>query len=141
AYVASTYMRFRLSTAGGLAPTGAATDGEVEDYKVTINPTPVVGAPVVNADYAQVAGASDAAGVITFYTDGTHGFTLGNTVFVQGYIGAASGYNGQYTITGTPTASTFTVTGVGGLPNVGLPTGAPANGNGYAVSLNTAAAG
>ncbi|MBN2216570.1 MAG: hypothetical protein JW719_04255, partial [Pirellulales bacterium] len=37
------YARFRLSTAGGLAPTGAANDGEVEDYRITIsiiNPTP-----------------------------------------------------------------------------------------------------
>ena len=33
-----TYARFRLSTAGGLAPTGSAADGEVEDYLVTIIP-------------------------------------------------------------------------------------------------------
>ncbi|MBI1374810.1 MAG: LEPR-XLL domain-containing protein, partial [Phycisphaera sp.] len=40
----TTYARFRLSTAGGLAPTGAAADGEVEDYAVTItNPTPASG--------------------------------------------------------------------------------------------------
>lgn len=32
----NTYARFRLSTAGGLAPTGAADDGEVEDYRLTI---------------------------------------------------------------------------------------------------------
>ncbi len=31
-----TYARFRLSTAGGLAPTGEALDGEVEDHLVTI---------------------------------------------------------------------------------------------------------
>ena len=30
------YARFRLSTAGDLDPTGAADDGEVEDYQVTI---------------------------------------------------------------------------------------------------------
>src|SRR5262249_29164946 len=30
----ATYARFRLSTAGGLAPTGAAADGEVEDFRV-----------------------------------------------------------------------------------------------------------
>jgi hypothetical protein len=35
-----TYARFRLSTAGGLAPTGLATDGEVEDYKITLSPCP-----------------------------------------------------------------------------------------------------
>ncbi len=33
-----TFARFRLSTAGDLAPTGAAVDGEVEDYSVTIEP-------------------------------------------------------------------------------------------------------
>ncbi len=32
-----TYARFRLSTAGGLAPTGIALDGEVEDYLFTFN--------------------------------------------------------------------------------------------------------
>ncbi|HEX8203848.1 MAG TPA: GEVED domain-containing protein [Isosphaeraceae bacterium] len=31
-----TYARFRLSTAGGLTPTGAAADGEVEDFRVTL---------------------------------------------------------------------------------------------------------
>ena len=29
-----TFARFRIRTAGGLGPTGAATDGEVEDYAV-----------------------------------------------------------------------------------------------------------
>lgn len=32
------YARFRFSTAGGLAPTGAANDGEVEDYRIQISP-------------------------------------------------------------------------------------------------------
>ncbi len=31
-----TYARFRLSTTGGLLPTGVANDGEVEDYRLTI---------------------------------------------------------------------------------------------------------
>ena len=33
-----TFARFRLSTAGALGVTGAAADGEVEDYAVTITP-------------------------------------------------------------------------------------------------------
>ena len=33
-----TYARFRLSTAGDLAPSGGAADGEVEDYQVTLTP-------------------------------------------------------------------------------------------------------
>ncbi len=32
----TTFARFRVSTAGGLAPTGLAADGEVEDYAVTV---------------------------------------------------------------------------------------------------------
>lgn len=32
-----TYARFRYSTAGGLTPTSAAPDGEVEDYEITIS--------------------------------------------------------------------------------------------------------
>lgn len=32
----TTFSRFRVSTDGGLAPTGSAADGEVEDYQVTI---------------------------------------------------------------------------------------------------------
>lgn len=41
----TTYSRFRISTAGGLNPTGAAANGEVEDYKVSIG----VAAPVITA--------------------------------------------------------------------------------------------
>lgn len=37
AVIGGTYARFRLSTTGGLLPTGVATDGEVEDYAVTID--------------------------------------------------------------------------------------------------------
>ncbi len=42
---AATCLRFRLSTAGGLAPTGLANDGEVEDYAVTIEDRfpPIIG--------------------------------------------------------------------------------------------------
>ncbi len=48
-----TSARFRLSTAGGLQPTGLAADGEVEDYQIRVitNVTPTVLAPIndVNA--------------------------------------------------------------------------------------------
>ena len=37
--VGPTFARFRLSTSGGLLPTGLADDGEVEDYQVTITQT------------------------------------------------------------------------------------------------------
>ncbi len=35
----ATFARFRLSSAGGLTPTGSAADGEVEDYAVIIDPS------------------------------------------------------------------------------------------------------
>ena len=37
----NTYARFRLSSIGGLLPTGSAPDGEVEDYVVELLPDPV----------------------------------------------------------------------------------------------------
>ncbi len=43
----TTYARFRLSTAGGLLVTGLASDGEVEDYQLTIQPEVVVPPEVV----------------------------------------------------------------------------------------------
>jgi uncharacterized repeat protein (TIGR01451 family) len=36
AHLGVTYARFRLSTAGSLGPTGAAADGEVEDYAINV---------------------------------------------------------------------------------------------------------
>ena len=36
ALVGTTFARFRVSTAGNLAPNGFASDGEIEDYEVTI---------------------------------------------------------------------------------------------------------
>lgn len=35
-----TFIRLRFSSEGGLAPTGAADDGEVEDHRITINVSP-----------------------------------------------------------------------------------------------------
>ncbi len=40
AVVGDTYARFRLDSTGGLTPSGGALDGEVEDYRVTLNKTP-----------------------------------------------------------------------------------------------------
>ena len=39
ALVGDTFARVRVSTAGGLNSTGAASDGEVEDYKITVQPS------------------------------------------------------------------------------------------------------
>ncbi len=40
AIVGDTFARFRFSSVGGLSPTGQTSDGEVEDYKVTIGGNP-----------------------------------------------------------------------------------------------------
>ncbi len=41
--VGKSYARFRLSSAGGLGPTGTANDGEVEDYVVNLTEHPLIG--------------------------------------------------------------------------------------------------
>ena len=46
--VGDSLMRFRLSSAGSLLPTGRASDGEVEDYAVKINALPAAVTPVIN---------------------------------------------------------------------------------------------
>lgn len=43
--VAETFARFRVSTAGGLEPTGLALDGEVEDYRVAVHGRDFADAP------------------------------------------------------------------------------------------------
>jgi VCBS repeat-containing protein len=44
ASIGNTFARFRLSSAGGLSPTGVGMDGEVEDYMINVLPgTPPVG--------------------------------------------------------------------------------------------------
>ncbi len=49
------FARFRLSTAGGLSWLGAAADGEVEDYRISIVPD----APVMNAEPTLSPGTSN----------------------------------------------------------------------------------
>ena len=50
-----TSARFRLSTAGGLQPTGLAADGEVEDYQVRVitNVAPTVLAPIADVSASE----------------------------------------------------------------------------------------
>jgi len=44
----TTYARFRVSSIGGLAPTGMAGDGEVEDYQVVVKTLPQSSANVID---------------------------------------------------------------------------------------------
>ncbi len=54
-----TFARVRLSTAGGLDPTGPADDGEVEDYLVKIVAPPLVERVIINGDDAQRSSVSE----------------------------------------------------------------------------------
>jgi hypothetical protein len=52
------------------------------------------------------SGASESGAVCTITTTTVHGLSVGSVVNIVGV--AASGYNGTFTVTGTPTNSTFT---------------------------------
>src|SRR5207302_4255552 len=63
-------------------------------------------------------GATESGKTVTITTTAPHGFVVGQGVSISG-VGVA-GYNGGATITGTPTATTFTYTaGTSGLANSG----------------------
>jgi len=66
AVVGDTYARFRLSTDAGLAPTGLASNGEVEDYKVAVERLGSIGDHVwldCNNNGIQDAGEGGVSGV------------------------------------------------------------------------------
>lgn len=71
AVTGATYARFRLSSAGSPGPTGAAADGEVEDYRINVGPVDFGDAP-------------DSYGTLLASNGPNHGivagFTLGATV-------------------------------------------------------------
>ncbi len=80
--VASTYARFRLSTdAAGLNPVGAASNGEVEDYQVTITAAP--------------------AATISLTLDGSNNLVVTDT--------AGGGQNDAITIKSNTTSSVFVI--------------------------------
>ncbi len=62
AAVGISYARFRFSSAGGLAPTGMAMDGEVEDYQVLIKGFDFGDAP--DAEYGTVLASGGAQHVV-----------------------------------------------------------------------------
>ena len=56
------YARFRCATVGGLAPTGAAADGEIEDYPVTIT------VPAAELDYGDAIDSAAGNGPDNYQT-------------------------------------------------------------------------
>jgi uncharacterized repeat protein (TIGR01451 family) len=82
-----TYARFRCATAGGLGPTGAAADGEVEDYRVEIRGRDYGDAP---ASYG-TQGASAAQHIVT----GPDPLRLGRCVDAESNGAPSTGANGD----------------------------------------------
>ena len=102
-----TYARFRLSSAGGLTPTGSADDGEVEDHSVTL-----------------VASGSSPSGTVALPAGGgttETEVTGGNVVVTRGGVVLSSTPTGtlsSLTLTGTPSENdTFHVD----ISTTGLP--------------------
>lgn len=76
AVIGESFARFRFSTAGGLTPTGLATDGEVEDYLVEIAP------PVTYSVVVTSTGGKELAKDL----DGRYGVGPGSEVVIQVYV-------------------------------------------------------
>ncbi len=73
----TSYARFRLSTAGGLSPTGPAEDGEVEDYLVELGPVDL--GPV---GFLDVPGLDPSAGELWYRFETTRaGFATVHAVY------------------------------------------------------------
>src|SRR5207244_7962398 len=62
---------------------------------------------------AAPVGAVDVAGTVTITTTAPHGFTVGQKVVISGV--GVGGFNGEFTITAVPTASTFRYSTASGL--------------------------
>ena len=90
---------------------------------------------VVNSDYIPISAASVSGTTVTLTSEGNSGFTVGNSITVGGFTGAAAGDNGTFTITGvTVNATTDSIT----YTDINGGTGASTNNTAaYAVSLNT----
>ena len=80
ATVGATYARFRVSTAGSLPPTGFAADGEVEDYRITIEAAPTTGTIIVEKQ-TEPDGMSDE---FTFTGDANGTIIDGGQIVVSG---------------------------------------------------------
>jgi uncharacterized repeat protein (TIGR01451 family) len=99
---ASTYARFRLSTQGGLTANGAAPDGEIEDYPVTIT-----GSTFDRGDLPDTAAGVSAGNYETLLANGgaSHqivpGIRMGTTVDAEADGQPNAAANGDDT-TGSP---------------------------------------
>ena len=122
ASIGQTAARFRLSTAGGLAPTGAANDGEVEDYLLEIQSGDGTANPIVRLP-ADATLLIDATGVVV--TDGQHDLFVAPSIAFEKL--AVFGGPGDTSVTldvSLPLQRMVTVNGGGGNNRL-IPTSGP----------------
>src|SRR5947207_1864882 len=80
-------------------PQGGSSQGELFNVSFAGKSATIAGSPV---------GATEAGTTVTITTTAAHGFVAGQTVVISGV--AVAGYNGTFTITSVPTATTFRYT-------------------------------
>jgi hypothetical protein len=90
---AQTFARFRISTAGGLATTGLAADGEVEDYAVAITCPADLTLSGLTVSSALAVEATDTltATTVTVESAGDLSLTAGSTVAMDNGFGVSGG--------------------------------------------------
>ncbi|HXU32403.1 MAG TPA: GEVED domain-containing protein [Thermoanaerobaculia bacterium] len=98
ASVGPSFARFRVSSAGGLSPTGSATDGEVEDY-------------AVSTEQVDFGDAPDSYGTSLAANGATHAVAAGATLFLGACVDTEADAqapldgSGDDLAAGTPTGS------------------------------------
>jgi hypothetical protein len=104
-----TFARFRLSSAGGLAPTGYANDGEVEDYRIYVRPS----VPIAHVN----AGLSGGTPVITWDAPET---VLESASALDGPWVSLTGAKSPYTPATNAAQSFFRLRSLSGQTDLGL---------------------
>jgi GEVED domain/Calx-beta domain len=137
-----TFARFRLSTTGGLLPTGAAADGEVEDLPITLLPEVTLAGTVQSVDEdagtatvrVNLSTAPDAAVTVPYSVSGTatQGAADDYTITASPLVIAAGSAFGDITIT----VNDDNTVEIGETVEVTL--GTPINAIGTASNLHTA---
>lgn len=97
--------------------TVAVQDQIVTGASASVRNVPGVGGVAIET--TANSGATQASTTVTITTVAPHNFATGQSVIVAGVV--VAGYNGTFTITGTPTSTTFTYTTGSGLAVSGAP--------------------
>lgn len=109
--------KFRFDGLGFLLSEDAGKTWQILDSTNNYDPATKQYRPVVDPGPAvNVTSATESGTTATLTTDKPHGFQVGMRVTVSGV--SVAGYNGTFTVTGTPSPTTFTYTaGQSGLAN------------------------